>query len=173
MIHILLHRLPGILFAVGVVFTNNITPAEIYQCMPCGQSCDNEKYNSIGNCRSCHMELVKKSDVKFKTISPDQLCNYIAKNPDVVLLDVRSREEFAGDVEPELGRIKNAINIPVQELETRIKELNNVKNKEIIVYCSRSHRSPRASFMLNQHGFTKVTNMQGGLSVMKDKRCIN
>ena len=171
--HIAVKPLICILIALSAGFYSNIPPAETYQCMPCGQSCDNDKYKTTGTCSNCHMELVKKSDVKFKTIEPGQVCNYINKNPGVVLLDVRSKEEFAGVVEPELGRFKNAINIPVQELEARIAEIAALKNKEIIVYCSRSHRSPRASFMLNQHGFKNVTNMQGGLSVLKDKRCLN
>ena len=64
---------------------------------------------------------------------------------------------------------KNAINIPVQELEKRMNELEKYKDKEIIVYCSHSHRSPRASYMLTQNGFKKVTNMLGGMSVWKDQ----
>jgi rhodanese-related sulfurtransferase len=48
-------------------------------------------------------------------------------------------------------------------------ELAKYKNKEIIVYCSHSHRSPGASYMLSQNGFKKVTNMQGGMSVWKVK----
>jgi rhodanese-related sulfurtransferase len=57
----------------------------------------------------------------------------------------------------------------VQELESRISELKKYKDKEIIVYCSHSHRSPRASYMLTQNGFNKVTNMLGGMSVWKDQ----
>jgi len=43
------------------------------------------------------------------------------------------------------------------------------------VYCSHSHRSPRASYMLSQNGFKNVTNMLGGMSAwkesVKDKDC--
>ena len=64
---------------------------------------------------------------------------------------------------------------PSRNLEERMSELEKYKDKEIIVYCSHSHRSPRASYMLNQKGFKKVTNMQGGMSVwkasVKDKNC--
>jgi rhodanese-related sulfurtransferase len=48
-------------------------------------------------------------------------------------------------------------------------ELKSYKNKNIIVYCSHSHRSPRASYILNQNGFKNVTNMAGGMSVWNDE----
>ena len=117
------------------------------------------------------MALVKKSTVAFKTIQPTEICDYISKHPDVVLLDVRTKDEFEGKANPNFGTLKNAINIPVQELENRLADISGLKNKEIIVYCSHSHRSPRASYILTQNGFTNVTNMAGGMSVMKDNFC--
>lgn len=89
----------------------------------------------------------------------------------MVLLDVRTKEEFEGAADPNYGSLKNAINIPIDELENRIKSIDHLKNKEIIVYCSHSHRSPRASYLLNQKGFKKVTNMSGGMSMLKDGDC--
>jgi rhodanese-related sulfurtransferase len=98
---------------------------------------------------------------------------FISNNPDVVLLDVRTKDEFDGKGKPHFPSLKNAINIPVQELETRIEELAQYKNKTVLVYCSHSHRSPRASHMLTQSGFTKVFNMEGGMSVVTDRSCTN
>jgi rhodanese-related sulfurtransferase len=89
----------------------------------------------------------------------------------VVLLDVRTREEFEGSASPDFGTLENAINLPVQELEAKWSSLSALKNREIIVYCSHSHRSPLASYILTQHGFTNVTNMAGGMSVMTDNSC--
>jgi len=60
----------------------------------------------------------------------------------------------------------------VQELEKDISTLAPYKDREIIVYCSHSHRSPRASYILTQNGFSNVTNMAGGMSVMKDTSCM-
>ena len=95
------------------------------------------------------------------------MCSLNEKN--VVFLDVRTMAEFNGTAPDKFGAIKNAINIPVQELESRMSELEKYKDKEIIVYCSHSHRSPRASYMLTQNGFKKVTNMLGGMSVWKEQ----
>jgi rhodanese-related sulfurtransferase/DNA-directed RNA polymerase subunit RPC12/RpoP len=141
-----------------------------YQCIPCGNECDKESFSKTGNCPHCNMQLVKKSTVNFKSIKPEEVCNYIAEHPDVVLLDVRTKEEFEGETD-DYGTLKNAINIPIQELENRVGELQKEKQKEIIVYCSHSKRSPRASYFLTQHGFEHVTNMEGGMSTMKDKSC--
>lgn len=146
-----------------------------YTCTPCGADCDAALYNAPGTCTHCHMPLVKKSTVVFKKVEPAQLCSFVTTHKKVILLDVRTKAEFEGTAEEKFGRLKNAINIPIQELEQRIAELSAYKNTEIVVYCSHSHRSPRASYMLNQYGFKKVTNMQGGMSVwkeqVKEKQC--
>jgi rhodanese-related sulfurtransferase len=142
-----------------------------YTCMPCGNDCDKTVYSEPGTCPVCKMQLVDKSTIHFNNIQSDEICQYIAAHPKAVLLDVRTKEEFEGKANPDFGTLKNAINLPVQELEAKIGELNKYKKKEIIVYCSHSHRSPAASWILGQHGFKHVTNMLGGMSVMKDSTC--
>lgn len=167
-----------LLFMVLYIQCNSSNAEEIkvtagsYQCIPCGRDCDNDVYDKPGKCSQCNMELVEKSTVHFKTIEPAMLCQYLADHPNVVLLDVRTREEFEGKADPNYGTLKNAINVPVQELEKNISTLASYKGQEIIVYCSHSRRSPQACYILTQNGFSNVTNMQGGMSVMKDKSCL-
>ena len=136
-----------------------------YSCLPCGSGCDSAVFDKPGTCRHCSMKLVDRSTIVHKDIEPDKIC--LLNEKDVVFLDVRTPAEFNGTANDKFGAIKNAINIPVQELEKRMNELEKYKDKEIVVYCSHSHRSPRASYMLTQNGFTKVTNMLGGMSVWK------
>jgi rhodanese-related sulfurtransferase/DNA-directed RNA polymerase subunit RPC12/RpoP len=151
----------------------------IYVCLPCGSACDTIQYKTTGTCSHCSMALVKKSTITHTDVEPEEMCSFIDKagNKNVLLLDVRTAEEFEGKAEQKFGRLKDAVNIPVQQLEQRMNELVAWKNKRIIVYCSHSHRSPRASYMLTQKGFKKVTNMQGGMSVWKarvsDEQCNN
>src|SRR5262245_49859038 len=57
------------------------------------------------------------------------------------LVDVRSKAEFAA------GHPSPAINIPVQELEQRLGELEK-KDQTIIVYCQSGVRSARAARIL-------------------------
>jgi rhodanese-related sulfurtransferase len=118
------------------------------------------------------MKLVKQTTVEYKTIRPSEICEYIKQHKDAVLLDVRTKEEFEGTKYPEHGTIRNAINIPIQDLESRLDELAAYKDRELIVYCSHSKRSPRASYFLMQKGFSNVTNLEGGMSVMKDDDCV-
>ncbi len=142
-----------------------------YRCLPCGNDCDTTIFNEPGNCPHCQMQLVNKSTVTFKTMQPSEICNYIKEHPNVVLLDVRTKTEYEGKANPDFKTLKNAINIPIQELKERLLTIDSLKDKEILVFCSRSHRSPQASYILTQNGFSKVINMTGGLSTMSDNSC--
>jgi len=138
-----------------------------YACIPCGSDCDIMNYSKPGTCSHCNMELVDSKTIVHKNIQPEEMC--LLKGKEVIFLDVRTPEEFNGTAREKFGAIRNAVNIPVQELEKRVNELEKYKDKEIVVYCSHSHRSPRASYMLTQNGFANVTNMQGGMSVWKER----
>jgi rhodanese-related sulfurtransferase len=142
-----------------------------YKCLPCGLDCDKAVFDKAGKCSKCQMELVKSSSITFKSIKPNSICAYIKSHPKTILLDVRTKEEFEGKADPDFGTLKKAINIPIQELESRISEISRYKNQEIIVYCSHSHRSPQASYLLTQNGFKDIINMSGGMSRLTDKNC--
>lgn len=144
---------------------------ELYQCIPCGYDCDKATYEKPGTCEHCKMQLVETSSIAFKSIEPAFICDYIKKHPDAILLDVRTKEEFEGKTNPNFGTLKNAINIPLQELESKLSGIRHFKTKEILVFCSHSHRSPRASYLLTQNGFTNVTNMAGGMSLLAEGEC--
>ncbi|MDZ7646597.1 MAG: rhodanese-like domain-containing protein [Cytophagales bacterium] len=75
-------------------------------------------------------------------------------NPKALVLDVRTLGEFNGtNMEVmSFGHFKNAININVEELERRLSELDQYKDREVLIYCSHSHRSPRASYLLSTQG---------------------
>lgn len=143
-----------------------------YQCLPCGSNCDKRRFDASGECPDCGMKLVEAATVTFGTVEPADICRYIKEHPGVVLLDVRTKNEFEGKADPNYGALKGAFNIPIQELESRMGELAAFKEKEIIVYCSHSHRSPRASYLLTQNGFTQVKNMAGGMSVLGKVDCL-
>jgi len=146
-----------------------------YVCTPCGQECDHEVYDKPGSCSHCGMALVEKSATNFKELNFEEVCARLKANPKAVVIDVRTPAEFKGTSEvPSFGHFKKAININVEELPGRIKELSKYKNQEVIVYCSHSHRSPRASYMLTSNGFKNVTNVEGGVSTISqaDKDCL-
>jgi rhodanese-related sulfurtransferase len=156
-----------ICFITGIAFCQS----DEYVCMPCGLECDQKVYDKPGKCSSCMMELVKKSNVVFSNVQPEDLCDFIQRHPGIVLLDVRTQKEFEERSTPNYGTLKNAINIPIQELDKRLDELSHYKNKDVLIYCSHSQRSSRASYLLTQNGFHHVFNMAGGMSVLKDDSC--
>jgi rhodanese-related sulfurtransferase/DNA-directed RNA polymerase subunit RPC12/RpoP len=145
--------------------------ADKYQCLPCGRDCDKKIYTKAGSCPGCHMTLVKSHTVVLKEIPASEICNYISTHPATILLDVRTREEFEGKADPNFGSLRNAINIPIQELDNRMQELEKYKGREVLVYCSHSHRSPQAGYKLSQNGFSRVVNMSGGMSELKNGPC--
>lgn len=143
----------------------------MYQCTPCGEECDDQTYAEEGRCRVCQMELVKQGSINFKNMTPEEVCAFMKANPKVLLLDVRSKDEFDGKTNPDYGTLKNAMNIPVTELSTKVEKLNKYKKKDIIVYCSQGKRSATASYRLGLLGFEKIHNMTGGMSQLNDETC--
>jgi len=80
-----------------------------------------------------------------------------SKNPNVLLLDVRT------DTERKQGSIKGSIHIPVGQLKSKVENLNKHKNKEIICYCRTGSRSVTAASILYKAGFNSA-NMRGGIT---------
>ena len=70
-----------------------------------------------------------------------------------VVVDVRTAEEFAA------GNIPGAVNIPVDELRTRLDELP--RNQPLVAYCQVGQRGYLATCILRQRGFDAV-NLSGG-----------
>lgn len=71
-----------------------------------------------------------------------------------LLVDVRMPEEFKA------GNIPGSINIPVDELRSRLNELP--KDREIYIYCQIGLRGYLAQRILLQNDFTRVYNISGG-----------
>lgn len=73
-----------------------------------------------------------------------------------LIIDVREPAEYAS------GHVEGAINLPPSELMkigTTQSPLNNVgKDTEIIVYCLTGSRSNVAKSILEQAGFTNISN---------------
>jgi rhodanese-related sulfurtransferase len=82
----------------------------------------------------------------------------LAKDPALTILDVRTPQEFSE------GHIANARLLPVAELSEKINELAALKEQPLLVYCHAGNRSASASQILRKNGFTKVHNLQGGIS---------
>ncbi len=66
------------------------------------------------------------------------------------MVDVRTPAEFAD------GSVKGSVNIPLDKVATQLTKFKDKKN--IIVFCRSGNRSSQAKSILEQNGFTNVTN---------------
>src|SRR5213075_2405952 len=109
----------------------------------------------------------KADNVKYTTVFPEELCKTLMASQGYTVLDVRSQGEVDDTSTSEslnIGRVKDAILIDIRQLPQRWRELLAYKDKPLFIYCSHSQRSRRASRLLADSGFTKVYNINGGLT---------
>ncbi|MEH7246408.1 rhodanese-like domain-containing protein [Neobacillus niacini] len=91
-----------------------------------------------------------------RNISTAELKNEL-RDKDKLFIDVRTPGEYKGN------HIREFKNIPLNLLSQKAeKELS--KDKEVIVICQSGMRSGQASKLLKKLGYTKVTNVKGGMN---------
>jgi len=83
---------------------------------------------------------------------------HLINREDALLLDVREDKEIAD------GKIINAKHVPLSHLQTRLAEMDQYKEKPVIVYCRSGNRSSQACKILKKAGFSQSFNLSGGYS---------
>ena len=111
------------------------------------------------------------AQTNYSEITLPQLMKQKKQGRDLVIVDVRTDGEYYDTAshfkQQNIGRLKDIIHIPLQELQTNsdaIKKLEPFKNKEVYLICSHSYRSRVASKILLSNGFQHVFNVQGGMT---------
>ena len=85
--------------------------------------------------------------------------NDAVSNKEVVLLDVRTPEEFSE------GHLENALNIDFQNMNSFAEKIATLdKSEPVYLYCRSGGRSGRASSYLKEQGFSLVHDLDGGIS---------
>ena len=92
----------------------------------------------------------------YVNISVSDLQAKLSSGEPLLLLDVRSPEEFAND-----GHIAQAVLIPLPELGQRLNEIP--KDVPIACICRSGNRSQSACQQLTAAGYTPVYNVVGGM----------
>lgn len=87
----------------------------------------------------------------------------IAPHNNIVLLDVRNAHEY------EEVHIKDAVLLPLQELEQKIENIVPRKETPIFVYCRTGNRSTKAVQKLIKLGYTNAYNITGGIMEWEQK----
>lgn len=93
---------------------------------------------SLFICGCNNKEIIDNNSININEIKE------IMKNNEYVILDVRTKEEYAE------GHIVDSINIPYDKIN---KEINIGKNNIIFVYCKSGNRSKIAFEVLNNLGY--------------------
>ncbi len=83
---------------------------------------------------------------------------------DILLLDVRSKEDYVG----EQGHIKGSVLIPVEELEQRLSEIEDFQEKTVMTICRTDKRSAKAAQVLTKHGFADVHVIRNGMTAWNE-----
>ena len=103
-------------------------------------SCDKKASDSIIRMSGSELESILADKVEIK--------NYL-------IIDVREDDEYRA------GHVPYAINISFQELEKRISEISDWKEKNVVVICRSGRRSRIAAETLVRLGFKKVFDADG------------
>lgn len=95
----------------------------------------------------------------MKNLDSNTWENELKADENAVILDVRTPEEH------EEKRIPNSLLINVQEPQTFMNEIEKLdKSKSYYVYCKAGGRSMMACQIMNQSGFEKLANLDGGIT---------
>ncbi len=74
-----------------------------------------------------------------------------------LILDARTPGEYRS------GHVPQAINIPYNELASRLVELADAKDREVVTYCERGPRAGFAESVLQEAGFSAVRHLMGDM----------
>jgi len=78
-----------------------------------------------------------------------------SQDPSLLLLDVRTPEEFAA------GHIPGAVNIPYDQVAGRLAEIP--KDDEVVLYCRSGRRAGLAAEVLAASGYTRLAHLEGDM----------
>lgn len=90
----------------------------------------------------------------------DELRQRLDGGDDLLLLDVRTAEDFVG----EQRHIDGAVNIPVEALAGRMEDIVESMERPVAVICRTDRRSAKAAQILARSGFADVHVVRGGMT---------
>lgn len=103
------------------------------------------------------------SATNIKVISTQEM-QTLLKMDQVQLVDVRTPKEFKG------GYIETAQNIDFKSPTFEADILKLDKEKPVLLYCHSGRRSASCAEKLQEAGFTKIYDLEGGISRWKHEK---
>ncbi|MGB4658445.1 MAG: rhodanese-like domain-containing protein [Mobilitalea sp.] len=110
---------------------------------------------SFLGCSSDASETDSETEAIWDTISAEEAKKMMEASNDLIILDVRTEEEYNE------SHIEGSILIPDTEVESKAEEMLPDKSATILVYCRSGRRSALASEILNKLGYTAIYDFGG------------
>ncbi len=101
----------------------------------------------------CSSQLIGTGD-----ISQEELLSRLNAAQTPLILDVRSDAEFAQ------SHVPGALNIPHDQMSSRLSEIDSHRDREVVVYCESGRRAGRVTKILNAAGFSNLRHLAGDMS---------
>ena len=95
---------------------------------------------------------------KVPGVSQAELMQRIKDNYAHLILDVRSLKEY------KKGHIPGAINMPHDQIDSRLAEIGSHKDKDVVLYCGSGGRVVIAANILRSAGFSKLLHLDGDMN---------
>jgi rhodanese-related sulfurtransferase len=110
----------------------------------------------LAGCRS----LRKRERPPFRKVTPSVAFEILRDSPDVLILDLRTRQEFLGDA----GHIFRSRNIPLERLPDRMPEIAAFRDDTFLVYCRAANPCGEEGMaILVSSGFENAILIDGGI----------
>lgn len=124
-------------------------------CPACGTRTIRDLHEAEALCAIPAVDPVDAVLGPVPEIDPVELAGRLRAGDPIDLIDVREPHEW------EVARLAGARLIPLATLEARLHELD--RDREIVVHCKMGGRSAQAVRRLRSAGFTRVSNLAGGI----------
>jgi hydroxyacylglutathione hydrolase len=99
-------------------------------------------------------------------VEADELAMDIPHDPNLLVVDVRRETEFAD------GHIKNAQNLPLNEMNDLVNLAHFEETQNLYVHCLGGYRSVIAASLLKRQGVHNLRNVLGGWGKIKQQESI-
>ena len=119
---------------------------------------------SLSACNSSQKSPQQSKGEIVEVMAPKAMYEVLKEAPYAQLIDVRTKDEYG------VSHLKNSQNICITDDDFKTKVASLDKNAPIYVYCKKGGRSARAAKVLKEMGFTKIYDLQGGITAWDKAR---
>jgi hydroxyacylglutathione hydrolase len=126
-------------------------------------------FNNVEGCLKGGFESWNETGEKIDMIidvEADELAMDIPFDNNLVVVDVRNENEFAG------GHIKDAVSLPLNHMTDIAQIALLEENQNIYIHCDNGYRSMIAASVLKRQGYHNLRNISSGWAKIKEQKNI-